>query len=50
MAPTPTVGMANISGRVDTGTIDGFGTTEMPRTVIGAMGAGSEKDVARCGT
>jgi hypothetical protein len=51
MTPTAgTVGMASISGRVATGTIGGFGTTGMSRTVTGAMGAGREQVVARHGT
>lgn len=38
MAPTVgTVDMASISGRVPTGTIDGFGTTGIPETATGAM-------------
>jgi hypothetical protein len=41
-----TVGMVSISGRMAMGTIDGFNTTGMPGTTIGATGAGREQDVA----
>ena len=36
-----TVGMVSISGRVVTGTIDGFGTTGMSGTATGATGGGA---------
>jgi hypothetical protein len=38
MPTAGTVGMANNSGRVATGTIDSFGTTGMPGTVTRATG------------
>jgi hypothetical protein len=42
-APTVrTVGMASISGRVATGTIDDFDTIGMTGTATGATGAGHE--------
>jgi hypothetical protein len=37
-----TVGMASISGRVATGTIDDFDMIGIPRIAKGAMGAGHE--------